>query len=109
MAFTLPVDNFIVVQVAYVDAHGNPATVDGDVVWASSDESVATAVVDADDSTMCTITALSATGTSQVTATADADLGTGVRQLITLLDLVVVAGEAVAGQITVVTTPQPVP
>ena len=42
MAYKLPNDKVIGVKVAYVDSHGNPATVDGDVTWEFSDESVAT-------------------------------------------------------------------
>jgi len=109
MAYTLPVDKMITVQVAYVDAQGNPATVDGDVTWASSNAQVAIAEVSGDDSTICAITPVGATGTSQITATADADLGTGTRELITILDLSCVAGEAVAGTINVVGDPQPIP
>ena len=52
-------------------------------------------------------TASGETGTAQITATADADLGEGVRELITLLDVNVVAGEAVAGTISVVGSAQP--
>jgi hypothetical protein len=108
MAYTLPVNNLIVVQVAYVDVAGNPAKVDGDVAWASNNDAVATAVVDPGDSTMCTVSAVGPIGTAQVTATADADLGDGVRELVTLLDLTVIAGEAVAGTINVVQEPQPI-
>jgi hypothetical protein len=41
-------------------------------------------------------------------ATADADLGDGVRELNTLLDVTLVAGEAVTGTINVVGDPQPI-
>jgi hypothetical protein len=47
-------------------------------------------------------------GDVQVTATADADLGDGIREIITLLDLNVVSGEAVAGTINVIGTPEPI-
>jgi len=107
MAYTLPIDKYISVQVAYVDAHGNPAVVDGDVTWASSDDSTVTVAVDPTDSTKCKVTPVGPAGTAQVTATADADLGEGTRELITLLDLVLVAGEAVAGTISIVGDPQP--
>jgi hypothetical protein len=49
------------------------------------------------------------TGNVQVSATADADLGSGVRNIVTLLDVTVVGGEAVAGTITPVGEPQPKP
>jgi hypothetical protein len=46
-------------------------------------------------------------GQAQVTATCDADLGDGVRELITLCDIEVVGGEAVAGTIQPVGEPDP--
>jgi hypothetical protein len=106
--YTLPVDKLVNMKVAYVDAGGNPATVDGAVSWQSSDDNIVTVAVDSGDSTMCRVTPVGATGQVQVTATADADLGTGVRQLITVCDITVVAGEAVAGTIEPVGEPQPI-
>ena len=109
MAYTLPIDKFIEVQVAYVDAKGNPAVVDGDVTWASSNTAVLKVTVDPDDSTIATVTPQGALSAAQVVATADADLGAGVKQLITTLDINMVSGEAVAGTISVVGDPQPIP
>jgi hypothetical protein len=106
MAYTLPIDHGINVQVAYLDSAGNPASVDGDTAWSSSDESKATVVADANDSTMAAITPV-AVGTAQILATVDADLGAGVRTLIVTLDLSLVGGEAVAGTINVVGDPFP--
>jgi|SRR5215475_4748936 len=100
MAFTLPVDNATKVHVAYVDAHGNPAKVDGDVTWGSSDPTILEVAVDTADSSNATVQALGKVGGAQVTATADADLGAGVRELVTLMAVDVVAGEAVAGTIS---------
>ena len=48
-------------------------------------------------------------GQVQVTATADADLGAGVRNIVTPLDIVVVAGEAMSGAITPVGPAEPIP
>ena len=104
---TLPIMMKLALQVAYVDAGGNPAKVDGDVAWASSDPTVVAITVDPDDSTMCTITSTDNIGQAQITATADADLGTGVRSLVTLADVSVIAGEAVAGTISPVGEPSP--
>jgi hypothetical protein len=106
--YTLPVDKLVVMQVAYVDAQGNPAVVDGMVSWASSDDDVITVKVDPEDSTICTVTPAGKAGQAQVTATADADLGAGVRSLVTLCDIEVVAGEAVAGTIQPLGDPQPI-
>jgi hypothetical protein len=109
MAFTLPVDMQVKVAVSYVDSEGNPATVDGDVEWASSDAAIAAVVADPDNSFEAVVRPTTTLGQVQITATADADLGDGVRELITLMDVTVVAGEAVAGTIAPVGAPTPIP
>src|SRR4029077_12355220 len=53
--YTLPVDHTVLMQIAYVDAKGNPATIDNEVSWQSSDTSIVMATVDASDSTTCRI------------------------------------------------------
>jgi hypothetical protein len=109
MAVTLPVGNMINVQVEYTDTAGNPATVDGDVSWASSNDTIATVAADGTDSTKCKVSATGLVGDAQITATADADLGSGTRELVTFLDVHVIAGEAVAGTINVVGAVEPIP
>jgi hypothetical protein len=105
--YTLPVEYTVLMQVAYVDAKGNPAKIGGDVSWSSSDASMIAIKVDPADSTVCRIWAVGTAGQAQVTASADADLGAGVRELITLCDIEVVAGEAVAGTIQPLGNPDP--
>jgi hypothetical protein len=107
MAYTLPDDKSIAVQVAYVDAKGNPAKVDGDVTWGTSDSALATVESTAPDSAM--VKPVGQLGQVQITATADADLGAGIRELITTMDVEIVSGEAVAGTITPSGEPQPIP
>jgi hypothetical protein len=106
MAYTLRNDQQIGLAIAYVDADGNPAAIDGEVSWSSSDENVAR--VDPTSGDEVTLIAEN-NGTCQIRAEADADLGSGVRSLITLLDVEVVSGEAVAGVITPVGEPMPKP
>jgi hypothetical protein len=108
MAYKLPNDKMIAVQVAYVDSRGNPAQVDGDVSWDISDANIATVESNAGDSTQAVVTPIGPVGQVQITATADADLGSGVRELITTMDVEIVAGEAIAGTITPVGEPQPI-
>jgi len=108
MAYTLAAGMKIQFQVGYVDANENPATIDGEVTWSSSNDALCTAETDAADSSICTVSAVGATGDVQVTATADADLGGGVRELVTLLDVHIVAGEAVAGTISPVGEASPI-
>lgn len=108
MAYTLPDGNQVNVKISYLDAQGNAASVDGDVEWSSSDEAVATLTVDPTDSSLATVAASGTLGQVQIIAKADADLGGGVRELITTMDVDVVAGEAVAGTITPVGASVPI-
>jgi len=67
--------NFPNVTLEITDSHGNPASVDGVPVWASSDETVLS-VVAADDG-MSAVVDTVAEGTARISVTADADLGSG--------------------------------
>lgn len=109
MSYTLPDDKQVQVQVSYVDSKGHPASVDGDVQWASSDDTVCTVTADTTDSTLAMITPAANLGNVQITATADADLGAGVSNIITPVSISVVAGQAVAGTIAPTGDPQPIP
>lgn len=104
--FKLPIGLLAAAAIAFVDAKGNAAIVDGVPVWKSSDESVAT-VVASEDGLSATITPIGPIGTAQISVEADADLGEGVKPVITLVDLEVVGGEAVAGKVSLsLLTPQ---
>lgn len=107
MAYTLPVDRKVGVKISYVDSKGNPASVDGDVRWEESDKSIFLFQVNPNDSFQGTIMPQGSLGLAQLKAMADADLGEGVKPLITLFDLEVVGGEAVAGVIAPVGEPEP--
>src|SRR5215469_7403561 len=100
MAYTLPVDYGVKVQVAYVDGHGNPAMVDGPVQWASSDTTIAEVIADTSDSQNAMVQAKGVVGQVQISVTADADLGVGVRNFVTLMDVRVIAGEGVSRTMT---------
>ena len=106
--YTLPADHLVNMQVAYTDAKGNPATIDGDVTWESSDASILLVEADPGDSSMCRATPVGSVGQVQITARCDADLGDGVRELITTADISVVGGEAVAGSIQPMGEPEPI-
>lgn len=82
-----------------VDAKGNPAVVDGEPVWATSNPDVVSLEV-AEGGMSCTAVAVGPVGTAQVAVTADADLGEGVAHITGLLDLEVMAGAAVNLQIS---------
>lgn len=105
MAYTLPADKQVSVRVSYVDANGNPATVDGAVTWESSNTDIARVESTGSDSFEAVVAPGAAIGQVQITARADADLGAGMRELVTLMDVTVVGGEAVAGTIAPVGEP----
>jgi hypothetical protein len=100
MSYILPDDKQVDLQISYVDAKGHPAAVDGDVVWSSSDDTICSVTVAPTDSTKARLLSGVNLGNAQISATADADLGAGVSQIITPFDVSVVAGSAVAGTIT---------
>lgn len=108
MSYKLPNDHVVVVKVAYQDAKGNIAAVDGEVIWETSNDSIAAVEPDSKDSSMATVRPGLNIGQVQISATADADLGEGVHELITILDVEIVAGEAVTGTIVPVGEPQPI-
>jgi hypothetical protein len=108
MAYTLPADKQVQLKISYLDANGNPATVDdAGVTWDSSDEDIASC----QPTTGEEVSLIPGTkiGNCQISAKADADLGEGVRELVTLLDVIVVGGEAVTGTIEPVGEPVPKP
>jgi hypothetical protein len=89
-------DDFkVTLFVAPVDKFGNPATIDGAAVWASSDETVATVVPSA-DSLSCDVLPVGKVGSVQISATADADMGDGIKPVSGTIDIEVVAGETVS-------------
>ena len=105
--YTLPADHTVLMQISYVDASGNPATVDSEVQWTSSDEALLTLEVDPGDGKVCRAMPVGGVGQVQVSATCDADIGEGVRELITLCDIEIVGGEAVTGSIQPLGEPEP--
>ena len=105
--YTLPADHTVTMQVSYVDGAGNPAKVDGAVEWFTAVPEYVDLEVDPDDSTICKVIPKQVCRT-QVSAKADADLGEGVRELLTVCDIMIVAGEAVAGSIQPTGEPEPI-
>jgi hypothetical protein len=109
MAYVLQQGKQVKVRVDYVDAQGQPAVVDGAVAWASSAPQTITIQPDTSDSQICLLRSGQALGTSQVNATADADLGEGTRELICTMEVQVVGGEAVGGVISPIGEPTDMP
>lgn len=67
------------VSIAITNSRGDPASVDGAPVWASSDETVLTVTAAADG--MSAVVDTVAPGTARISVTADADLGAGTRTI----------------------------
>ena len=93
MAFTLTDIQQVTLAITVVDARGNPAKLDGAPVWTTSDAALLT-VVPSEDGMSCVATAVGPLGTAQVTVTGDALIGEGVRELFGVLDVEIVASEA---------------
>ena len=79
-------------------AAGNPAPIDGDPLWESSDDAVAHVEVDADNPNAAWVTSV-APGTAQISVRVDADMGENVREIIGNLDITVIESEAAIIQI----------
>jgi hypothetical protein len=75
MADILNTQQFPNVVLTITNAAGQPATVDGVPVWASSDATVVTVVASADG--MGAVVSAVAPGTARITVSADADMGAG--------------------------------
>lgn len=87
------------VSVQPLTAAGNPATIDGEVTFASSDVTVAT--IERISANECWVNSVNgANGATQVSASFDADLGEGVRPVEMSGALEVVPAEAVTAEIT---------
>lgn len=76
-----------------LDAQGNPAKVDNVAQWQTANPDVVR-LVEAPDGVTCMCMSV-AVGDTQVSCTADADLGEGTRNITGLLDVSVRAAEAV--------------
>ncbi len=98
MSLILTDEQKVSLSVAFQTAAGHPATVDGVPVWSVSDPSVLTLTVAVDG--LSAVAESGALGLSQVSVTADADLGAGVTSITGTLDVEVKPAQAVTVGIT---------
>jgi len=98
----------VALSVAFLDAEGDPAPVDGDPVWSVANSTIGHLDVDPSDAMKATFVA-DMVGTTQVNVQADADLGDGVKTITGLLDIQVLAAEAVTVAISAGTPTDAVP
>jgi hypothetical protein len=90
----------VTVSVAYVDAKGKPAKVDGAPTWVASDPTIIDGVTPAADGMSAVLHITDTVGVSQLTVSADVDLGSGVTNLDSVDTVGVIAGDAVAANFT---------
>ena len=76
-----------------IDAKGNPTTLDGAITFTSSDPALLT--VTSTGNLSADVVAVGPLGNAQVLANGDADLGAGVVPVTGILDVVIIAGQAV--------------
>jgi hypothetical protein len=114
MSTVLPVTHFLPASVQPVDAKGNPAAVDGVAVWETSEPILATLEV-ADDGLSAKIVPTGVLGHVQIRVRADARMGPDVREISGLLEIELVAAEAVSLNVTagepveIAAEPRPIP
>jgi hypothetical protein len=89
------VDKALKLKIAPVDKFGNPAKVDGMPAWSLTDPALGALVIDA-DGMGAMFTPAGTVGALSVQVNADADLGDGVKTLAGDLPVELLAGEAVA-------------
>jgi len=97
---TMQSGTYATCSVEWKDKAGNPAKVDGATTWTSSDPDTLTATVATGNSLICNVYAPGPIGKATVEATADADMGSGVKTVSKTIEIEVTTGEAVEGEIT---------
>lgn len=102
----LPNDHKVTASIQPIDAKGNPAAIDGLAAWTSSNPNIAALQNISADSLSADIVPATNVGSCQINVQADADLGSGITNITGILDVQVVAGQAVG--FTIQTSP-PVP
>ncbi len=105
MALILTDEQECELSVEFKTAAGNPGQVDGVPTWTVSNPGVLSIVV-SDDGLQALVRTTGALGDSQVSVSADADLGAGVRNVTAVLDVTVQSAEVVTVGI-VAGTPRP--
>jgi len=97
---TMQVNTYATLSVEWKDKGGNPAKVDGATVWTSTNPDILAATVATGNSLICNVYAPGEIGKATVEASADADMGEGVKKVSKTIEIEVTTGEAVEGEIT---------
>lgn len=91
----LKVSQALPLSVAFADAKGNPAQVEGKPAWALTDESLAILEV-AEDGLSALLKPIGPLGSFKVQVSADGDLGEGVKSIVGELAIDLIAADAVS-------------
>lgn len=86
----------VTITVSFVDAKGKPAKVDGAPTWAASDPSIVDTLTAAADGMSAVAHITDNIGASQITVSADVDLGSGITSKDFVDTVSVIAGDAAA-------------
>jgi len=108
-AVTMTAGSMGVVSVEWKDAAGNTVKVDGPTTWTSTDPTIVQLTdgpTNPGNPQINNVYAPGPAGTASIHANADADLGSGVQPVTAILDITVIEGEAVGGEITFTPTGQ---
>lgn len=99
MSLIMTVTQECQLSVTFKDAKGNVAAVESGV-WSSSNPDIIKVVPGVTDPTKCLVVAVGSIGTGQVNVTADARFGPDVKEIIGVLDVEIVGGEATVVEIS---------
>ena len=106
MQASMGVGTYATVSVEWKDKGGNTVGVEkGTIKWASSDPTICTVTPSTGNPQIANLFAPSKIGKVQVQASGDADLGAGVQTVTASIDVEVIGGEAVGGEIKFSQTP----
>jgi len=98
------------VSIKFTDSKGKPAMVDGAPTWVASDTTIIDTITPAADGMSAVLHVTDNIGASQLTVTADVDLGSGVTNKDFVDTVSVIAGDAAAATFTFGSvTPDPTP
>lgn len=100
MASEMKSGSLATVSVSWTDTGGNSVPVDGPTSWESSDPSIVAVTVATGNPLIANLSSPGPIGTATIQASADADMGQGVRKVYATYDINVVKGDAIGGTIT---------
>lgn len=109
MSATMQVHSYATVSVQWKDIAGNVVKVDGPTTWESSDESILEVEVATGNPQIANLFAPGPIGTAEIHATADADLGEGIKTVTATITVQVISGQAVSGDIQFSQSPSQAP